>query len=61
MTFLQWSSAGILAGRGKDDYELTDQEHREIVTGIKERDIRRAEEALLKHLIRGEVASIDLA
>lgn len=44
-----------------DDYELTDQEHREIVAGIKERDIKRAEEALLKHLIRGEVASIDLA
>jgi len=43
-----------------DDYELTDQEHREIVAGIKERDIKRAEEALLKHLIRGEVASIDL-
>jgi len=44
-----------------DDYELTDQEHREIVAGIKEHDIKRAEEALLKHLIRGEVASIDLA
>lgn len=44
-----------------DDYELTDQEHREIVAGIKEGDIRRAEEALLKHLIRGEVASLDLA
>lgn len=43
-----------------DDYELTDQEHREIVAGIKERDIRRAEDALLKHLIRGEVASMDL-
>ena len=43
-----------------DDYELTDQEHREIVAGIKERDIKRAEDALLKHLIRGEVASIDL-
>lgn len=43
-----------------DDYELTDQEHREIVAGIKERDMKRAEEALLKHLIRGEVASIDL-
>lgn len=44
-----------------DDYELTDQEHREIVAGIKDRDIKRAEEALLKHLIRGEVASMDLA
>ncbi|MBO9616821.1 MAG: GntR family transcriptional regulator [Dyadobacter sp.] len=44
-----------------DDYELTDQEHREIVAGIKDRDVKRAEEALLKHLIRGEVASIDLA
>lgn len=44
-----------------DDYELTDAEHREIVAGIKDRDIKRAEDALLKHLIRGEVASIDLA
>lgn len=44
-----------------DDYELTDQEHREIVAGIKDRDIKRAEEALMKHLIRGEVASLDLA
>lgn len=44
-----------------DDYELTDQEHREIVAGIKDHDIKRAEEALMKHLIRGEVASLDLA
>ncbi|TLU98928.1 GntR family transcriptional regulator [Dyadobacter luticola] len=44
-----------------DDYELTDQEHREIVAGIKTRDVKRAEEALMKHLIRGEVASMDLA
>lgn len=44
-----------------DDYELTDQEHREIVAGIKEGNIKRAEDALMKHLIRGEVASLDLA
>jgi DNA-binding GntR family transcriptional regulator len=44
-----------------DDYELTDEEHREIVAGIKARDVKRAEDALLKHLIRGEVASMDLA
>lgn len=44
-----------------DDYELTDQEHREIVAGIKEGNIKRAEEALMKHLTRGEVASLDLA
>lgn len=44
-----------------DDYELTDQEHREIVAGIRHGDIRRAEEALMKHLTRGEVASLDLA
>ncbi len=44
-----------------DDYELTDQEHREIVAAIKEKNIHRAEEALVKHLIRGEVASIDLS
>ncbi|WP_439585329.1 GntR family transcriptional regulator [Dyadobacter bucti] len=43
-----------------DDYELTDQEHREIVAGIKARDLKRAEEALTKHLERGEVASLDL-
>jgi DNA-binding GntR family transcriptional regulator len=44
-----------------DDYELTDQEHREIVAGIKAKDVKRAEAALLRHLTRGEVASMDLA
>jgi DNA-binding GntR family transcriptional regulator len=43
-----------------DDYELTDHEHREIVAGIKARDLKRAEEALTKHLIRGEVAALHL-
>jgi DNA-binding GntR family transcriptional regulator len=43
-----------------DDYELTDQEHRSILNAIKQQDTKAAEEALSKHLIRGEVASLDL-
>lgn len=43
-----------------DDYELTDQEHRSILNAIKKQDTKAAEEALSKHLIRGEVASLDL-
>ena len=43
-----------------DDYELTDQEHRAILKALKDKDLKAAEEALSKHLIRGEVASLDL-
>lgn len=43
-----------------DDYELTDQEHRAVLKAVKEKDLKAAEEALSKHLIRGEVATLDL-
>ncbi|WP_019987333.1 GntR family transcriptional regulator [Rudanella lutea] len=43
-----------------DDYEQTDQEHRQIVQALRERDLKMAEEALSKHLIRGEVSALEL-
>ncbi|GAB3327054.1 GntR family transcriptional regulator [Larkinella ripae] len=43
-----------------DDYELTDMEHRQILKALKEKNLKLAEETLTKHLIRGEVASLDL-
>ncbi len=44
-----------------DDYELTDTEHRAIVAALKNRDLPRAEETLIRHLVRGEVAVLSLA
>ncbi|GAB4020088.1 GntR family transcriptional regulator [Spirosoma sp. KCTC 42546] len=43
-----------------DDYELTDQEHRQILKGLKEKDLPLAQEALTKHLLRGETASLEI-
>ncbi|AKD55466.1 GntR family transcriptional regulator [Spirosoma radiotolerans] len=43
-----------------DDYELTDQEHRQILKGLKEKDLPLAQEALTKHLLRGENASLEI-
>ncbi|GAB3795249.1 GntR family transcriptional regulator [Spirosoma humi] len=43
-----------------DDYELTDQEHRQILKGLKDKDLPLAQEALTKHLLRGETASLDI-
>jgi DNA-binding GntR family transcriptional regulator len=42
-----------------EDYELTDSEHRQIVHALKKKDLKLAEEALVKHLIRGEMAVLD--
>lgn len=42
------------------DYELTDLEHRQIVAALKQKDLKLAEERLIKHLIRGEVAALNL-
>lgn len=44
-----------------NDYELTDLEHRTIVKAIKDKDVRRAEEALIKHLDRGEISILDFS
>lgn len=43
-----------------DDYELTDQEHRQLLKAIKEKDVKLAEATLTKHLLRGEVEALEL-
>jgi len=43
-----------------NDYELTDQEHRRILEAIRKRDFEGAQSALLDHLHRGEMATLDL-
>lgn len=43
-----------------DDYELTDLEHRKIVEALKKKDLKLAEEALIKHLLRGELAALEI-
>lgn len=43
-----------------NDYELTDKEHRAILSALKAKNYRKAEEALVKHISRGESAVLDL-
>lgn len=43
-----------------DDYELTDAEHRTIVAALQKGDLSLAKSTLTKHLIRGEVTTLDL-
>lgn len=43
-----------------DDFNQTDTEHRKIVQYLKEKKIKQAEEALIKHFARGEAAVLDL-
>lgn len=43
-----------------DDYELTDREHRKILDALKNKDLRLAEDCLVKHLIRGELTALEL-
>ncbi|KXK32188.1 MAG: GntR family transcriptional regulator [Bacteroidetes bacterium OLB12] len=43
-----------------NDYELTDKEHRAIVAALKAKNYRKAEDALIKHISRGESAILDL-
>ncbi len=43
-----------------NDYEQTDLEHRQILKALQENDFKLAEEAIVKHLIRGEVTVLDL-
>ena len=40
-----------------DDYDQTDQEHRQIVKALKTKNLKLAEETLIKHLARGEAAA----
>jgi DNA-binding GntR family transcriptional regulator len=43
-----------------DDYAQTDTEHRQILAALKKKDLKKAEEALVKHLVRGEVTTLEL-
>lgn len=43
-----------------DDYEQTDEEHRAILQALKNKDVKKAEEALVKHLLRGEVTTLEV-
>lgn len=43
-----------------DDYELTDIEHRQIVKALKNKDFPLAQDALIRHLLRGETASLEI-
>jgi DNA-binding GntR family transcriptional regulator len=42
-----------------EDYELTDNEHREILKGLKAKDLDLVEKTFLKHLLRGEMAVLE--
>jgi DNA-binding GntR family transcriptional regulator len=42
-----------------NDYEQTDQEHRQIVAALKAGDLQQAESTLSRHLIRGEISSLE--
>ncbi len=43
-----------------DDYGETDAEHRQIVAALKKKDLKLAEEALVKHLVRGEITTLEV-
>ncbi|NLR62798.1 GntR family transcriptional regulator [Chitinophaga varians] len=43
-----------------DDYEQTDEEHRAILHALKNKDLKKAEDALVKHLLRGEVTTLEV-
>ena len=43
-----------------DDHEQTDFEHRELVKALKDKDLKKAENILMKHFARGEAAVLDL-
>ncbi|HTE34417.1 MAG TPA: hypothetical protein VK666_28755, partial [Chryseolinea sp.] len=43
-----------------NDYEQTDTEHRQIVKALKAKNLKLAEETLVKHFARGEAVVLDL-
>jgi DNA-binding GntR family transcriptional regulator len=43
-----------------DDYAQTDAEHRQIVAALKNKDLKLAEDALVKHLVRGELTTLEV-
>lgn len=42
-----------------DDYDLTDQEHRRIVKALKSKNLKLAEETMIKHFARGEATVLE--
>jgi DNA-binding GntR family transcriptional regulator len=45
---------------GMDDYEQTDKEHRQILAAMKNKNLKLAEQTMMKHFARGEAAVLDL-
>lgn len=45
---------------GMDDYEQTDKEHRQILNALKDKNLKQAEQTMMKHFARGEAAVLDL-
>ncbi|HEV7779743.1 MAG TPA: GntR family transcriptional regulator [Chitinophagaceae bacterium] len=41
-----------------DDYDLTDKEHRQIVKALKSKNLKLAEETMVKHFARGEATTL---
>jgi DNA-binding GntR family transcriptional regulator len=41
-----------------DDYDLTDKEHRQIVKALKNKNLKLAEETMIKHFARGEATTL---
>ncbi|MGZ8558108.1 MAG: GntR family transcriptional regulator [Chitinophagaceae bacterium] len=42
-----------------DDYDLTDQEHRQIIKALKNKNLKLAEETMIKHFARGEATTLE--
>ena len=42
-----------------DDYDLTDQEHRRIVKALKTKNLKLAEETMIRHFARGEATVLE--
>ena len=42
-----------------DDYDLTDKEHRQIVKALKAKNLKMAEETMVRHFARGEAAILE--
>lgn len=42
-----------------DDYDLTDQEHRRIVKALKSKNLKLAEDTMIKHFARGEATALE--
>jgi DNA-binding GntR family transcriptional regulator len=45
---------------GMDDYEQTDKEHRQILNALKDKNLKQAEQTMMKHFARGEAAVLNL-